>query len=68
MRGARRVAPAAVAAAAVLLLAGCGHHGDTGQPAPASPSSSATDLGHLRKLVDDADTAAGKAESDMARE
>ncbi|MFF2993249.1 hypothetical protein ACFVTC_01530 [Streptomyces sp. NPDC057950] len=66
MRGARRVAPAGTAAVAVLLLAGCGHGADAGQPAPASSSS--TDLGHLRKLVDDADSAASKAESDMARE
>ncbi|MEU3248223.1 MULTISPECIES: hypothetical protein [unclassified Streptomyces] len=66
MRAVRRVAPAAVAAVAVLLLTGCGHGTDTGQPAPAA--SSTTDLDHLRKLVDDADSAASKAESDMARE
>ncbi|MFG2421161.1 hypothetical protein ACGFWD_19205 [Streptomyces sp. NPDC048448] len=66
MRGARRVAPAGLAAVTVLLLAGCGHGADAGQSAPASSSS--TDLGHLRKLVDDADSAASKAESDMARE
>ncbi|MEU1531969.1 hypothetical protein [Streptomyces fagopyri] len=66
MRGARRVAPAGLAAVAVLLLAGCGHGEDAGQPAPAS--SSTTDLGHLRKLVDGADSAASKAESDMDRE
>lgn len=67
MRRARRVpaaAPAVLAAVAALLLAGCGHGADARQPAPAS----STDLGHLQKLVDDADTAAGKAESDMARE
>ncbi|MFE4551631.1 hypothetical protein [Streptomyces sp. NPDC056785] len=63
MRAVRRVAPAAVA---VLLLTGCGHGTDAGQPAPAP--SSTTDLDHLRKLVDDADAAASKAESDMARE
>ncbi|MER7677325.1 hypothetical protein [Streptomyces sp. NPDC096934] len=66
MRAVRRVAPAAVAAVAVLLLTGCGHGTDAGQPAPAP--SSTTDLDHLRKLVDDADSAASKAESDMARE
>jgi nitrous oxide reductase accessory protein NosL len=66
VRGARRVAPAGLAAVAVLLLAGCGHGEDAGQPAPAS--SSTTDLGHLQKLVDGADSAASKAESDMDRE
>lgn len=74
---ARHTVPAVLAA--LLLLAGCGQGGSaqgthstptaqgaqtTRQPAP----TSSADLGHLRKLVDDADSAASAAESDMARE
>ncbi|MFF7920737.1 hypothetical protein ACFZDP_06150 [Streptomyces mirabilis] len=74
---ARHAVPAVLAA--LLFLAGCGHGGSaqstrstqtargtqsTGRPAP----TSSADLGHLRKLLDDADSAASAAESDMARE
>ncbi|WP_371649192.1 hypothetical protein [Streptomyces mirabilis] len=76
MRG-RHAVPAVLAA--LLFLAGCGHGGSaqstqgtqtargtqsTDRPAP----TSSADLGHLRKLLDDADSAASAAESDMARE
>ncbi|WP_405877357.1 hypothetical protein OG762_02565 [Streptomyces sp. NBC_01136] len=62
---ARHTVPAVLAALTVAsLLAGCGHAGNAHHPAPAS----STDLGHLQKLVGDADSAAGTAESDMARE
>ncbi|MER7977031.1 hypothetical protein [Streptomyces sp. NPDC095817] len=61
---ARRLALAVAAAA--LLLTGCGGHADTSEkPAPAS---SPTDLAHLQKLVDGAESAARSAESDMAKD
>ncbi|MCX4428150.1 hypothetical protein OG981_11340 [Streptomyces mirabilis] len=77
---ARHAVPAVLTA--LLFLAGCGHGGSaqstqgthstqtargtqsTGRPAP----TSSADVGHLRKLLDDADSAASAAESDMARE
>ncbi|MFF0186491.1 hypothetical protein [Streptomyces sp. NPDC005244] len=53
-------------ATSALLLTGCGGHADTSDsPAPAS---SPTDLAHLRKLVDGAESAASSAESDMAKD
>jgi hypothetical protein len=62
---ARHLAPAVAATA--FLLAACG--GPTGSSdTPAPPSSTSTDLAHLRELVDDAESAASSAESDMARE
>ncbi|MEU0781193.1 hypothetical protein ABZ341_06355 [Streptomyces sp. NPDC006173] len=53
-------------ATAVLLLTGCGGHTDTSDSP--SPASSPTDLAHLRKLVDGAESAASSAESDMAKD
>ncbi|MET7383698.1 hypothetical protein ACFYPT_10145 [Streptomyces sp. NPDC005529] len=53
-------------ATSALLLTGCGGHADTSDsPAPAS---SPTDLAHLQKLVDGAESAASSAESDMAKD
>ncbi|MEU4086388.1 hypothetical protein [Streptomyces aureus] len=54
-------------AATALLLTGCGGHGDTGN-APASPAPASTDVAHLQKLVDGAESAASSAESDMAHD
>ncbi|MFD5636710.1 hypothetical protein ACFWJM_21610 [Streptomyces sp. NPDC127077] len=50
---------------AALLLSACGGSGDTGQ-APASPGPASTDVAHLQKLVDDAESAASSAESALA--
>jgi PBP1b-binding outer membrane lipoprotein LpoB len=61
-------------AAIALLLTACGGPTDTTNApadttnAPASPGPTPTDLAHLRKLVDGAESAASSAESDMARE
>jgi hypothetical protein len=57
-------------ALAAVLVAGCGSHGSSAGPAgtgsstPSAPSAS--DLVHMRKLVDDADSAAARADSDAA--
>ncbi|MFC7262506.1 hypothetical protein [Streptomyces lutosisoli] len=62
---------AACAAALLLSLTACGGHAEnTHSPAPSSSSSSSssTDLAQLRKLVNDAESAASSAESEMARE
>ncbi|WP_328541267.1 MULTISPECIES: hypothetical protein [unclassified Streptomyces] len=53
-------------ATAALLLTGCGGHADTSNTT--APSSSATDLAHLQKMVDGAESAASSAESDMAKD
>ncbi|WP_327434275.1 hypothetical protein [Streptomyces sp. NBC_01236] len=59
---------AACAAVLLLSLTACGGHAEnTHSPAPSS-SSSSTDLAHLRKLVNDAESAASSAESEMAGE
>jgi len=56
---------AACAAVLLLSLTACGGHAEnTHSPAP----SSSTDLAHLRKLVNDAESAASSAESEMGRE
>ncbi|MFF2362785.1 hypothetical protein ACFVU0_08720 [Streptomyces sp. NPDC058122] len=62
MRAGRAAAALAVAA---LFLTACGGSGDTGN-APASPGPVSTDVAHLQKLVDDAESAARSAESAMA--
>jgi hypothetical protein len=55
------------ALAAALLLTGCGSHdGASGGPGATSPAPAASDLAHMRKLMDDADSAASAAESDAA--
>ncbi|MFI6493064.1 hypothetical protein [Streptomyces sp. NPDC050564] len=60
-----RHAGLATGAALLLLLTACGSHdANTQSPAPAS----STDLTHLQKLVEGAESAASSAESDMARE
>jgi hypothetical protein len=74
----RIAGPPAVVLAAVLL-AGCGSHGSTAGPAgtvPPGPAASAgasvpspppaSELARMRKLVDDADSAAATADSDAA--
>ncbi|MFJ7966460.1 hypothetical protein [Streptomyces sp. NPDC096324] len=48
-----------------LLLTACGGSGDAGS-APVSPGPASTDVAHLQKLVDDAESAARSAESAMA--
>ncbi|MEV6197980.1 hypothetical protein AB0M19_37000 [Streptomyces sp. NPDC051920] len=50
---------------AALLLTACGGSGDTGG-SPASPGPVSSDVAHLQKLVDDAESAASSAESAMA--
>ncbi|MFI1098028.1 hypothetical protein [Streptomyces sp. NPDC020917] len=59
--------PAAALAAAVL--AGCAHHdasagSDQGGASPSAPSAS--QLAHMQKLVDGADSAASAAEKDAS--
>lgn len=55
------------ALAAALLLTGCGSHdGASRDPGATSPAPAASDLAHMRKLVDDAESAASTAESDAA--
>lgn len=55
----------AISAALLLVLTACSSHGEkTQSPAP----TSSTDLTHLQKLVEGAESAASSAESDMARE
>lgn len=75
------IAAAAVLAAA-LLLTGCGGHGHSAAPAaPAAPGSAPvatsgdssaapapdpSELARMQKLVDEADSAAAKADADAA--
>lgn len=58
----------AVATAAVLLTGCGGHAGTPDTSGPSSPAASTTDLAHVRKLVDGAESAARSAESDMAED
>ncbi|MGW3916744.1 hypothetical protein ACWEBX_35330 [Streptomyces sp. NPDC005070] len=51
---------------AALLLTACGGGSDDTGNAPASPGPASTDVAHLQKLVDDAESAASSAESAMA--
>lgn len=80
MTGRARVLVALPAAAlAFAVLTGCGQHDRSAAPAaPAgatapsatagstSPAPSASELAHMQKLVDDADSAAAEADSDAA--
>lgn len=60
-----RLVGLATGAAMLLVLTACGSSGENRQsPAPAS----STELTHLQKLVEGAESAASSAESDMARE
>ncbi|MFF3404866.1 hypothetical protein ACFYW8_01300 [Streptomyces sp. NPDC002742] len=54
-------------AATALLLTACGGPTDATN-APASPGPASTDLAHLQKMVDGAESAASSAESDMAKD
>jgi hypothetical protein len=56
------------AALGLAVLGGCGQHGSASAPAPGStsPAPSASDLVHMQKLVDDADSAAAAPDSDAA--
>ncbi|WP_406375946.1 hypothetical protein OG788_40705 [Streptomyces sp. NBC_00647] len=64
---ARHLAPALAFATTALLLTACGGPTEKAD-APSSPTSTSTDLAHLRELVDDAESAASSAESDMAQD
>ncbi|SHL45365.1 hypothetical protein [Actinacidiphila paucisporea] len=71
MSGARGKALALLPAAALaaLLLTGCGSHSGAAGPAgpgSTSPTPAASELAHMQKLVDDADSAAAVADSDAA--
>ncbi|MBY8881246.1 hypothetical protein [Actinacidiphila acidipaludis] len=68
-RRAAALLPAAALAFAVLT--GCGSHGaagaDPGSSGAVTPSApSASQLAHMQKLVDDADSAAATAEKDAS--
>ncbi|WP_327292333.1 hypothetical protein [Streptomyces sp. NBC_01198] len=55
------------AALGALLLTGCGNHGHAADsPGSASPAPAASELAHMQKLLDDADSAAAVADSDAA--
>jgi hypothetical protein len=66
----RALALLPAAALAALLLTGCGSHGGAaGGPGAAgstSPAPAPSELAHMQKLVDDADSAASAADSDAA--
>lgn len=53
------------AALAALLLTGCGSHAGAAATPPAT-SPAASDLAHMQKLVDDADSAAAAADSNAS--
>ncbi|MFJ2633002.1 hypothetical protein ACIO6U_13810 [Streptomyces sp. NPDC087422] len=81
-KGGRTRAGAVLAACAIAgaLVTGCGHSGRTSAPASSADTSagasagagsdssapSDSELARMRKLVDDADSAAAAAESDAA--
>lgn len=67
--GLRALALLPAGALAALLVTGCGSHDHAaGNPGSTSPVPSASELAHMQKLVDDADSAAAAAESDAASE
>lgn len=50
-----------------LLVAGCGGNDTSaGSPGSTSPAPAASELAHMRQLVDGADSAASVADSDAA--
>ncbi|MFE3884769.1 hypothetical protein ACFXPQ_17975 [Streptomyces lydicus] len=63
---------AAITALCGLLVAGCGNgvrtEGDAPHvtPSPSAPTPASTDLADMRKLLDDAESAASAADSDAA--
>lgn len=68
-RGARVLGLIPAAALAAVLTTGCGHGHNGGSAAPAgsgSPAPAASELAHMRQLVDGADSAAAAADSDAA--
>ncbi|MYS19649.1 hypothetical protein GA0115240_11145 [Streptomyces sp. DvalAA-14] len=74
-RRAGLLAAAPAAALALALLTGCGGQQHAAAPGPAapapgstSPAPSASQLAHMQKLVDDADSAAAVADSDAAND
>jgi hypothetical protein len=71
-RRARALAALPAAALAAALLTGCGGGAHTPAAAPSagstSPAPSASELAHMQKLVDDADSAAAAADSDAAKD
>ncbi|WP_333769796.1 hypothetical protein [Streptomyces sp. IBSBF 2435] len=66
----RALAVLPAGALAALLLTGCGSHGHAagspGSPGSTSPAPAASDVAHMQKLLDDADSAAAAADSDAA--
>jgi hypothetical protein len=65
---ARALALLPAGALAALLLTGCGGHAGSAEAPGATtpPAPGASDLAHMQKLVDDADSAAAVADSDAA--